>query len=221
MMSNFLRWLKSWVEFIKLIVGTIQTPYQSYRTIALRPDIRHLVFIGLLISAYFASTFLVKGGLRASPLFLTESLVKVSISIAVSYCLSLFLIYLLGEVVKARSLQHFKNRRVEKDDLIRLGVLWGYTFIPTTLWFLLMSVFYYFLPPPRTVSFLGQLASAFFISISITILLWKIILYYLTLRFGLKFDLKKIIALSLVLFPSYGIYAIVMYKFGIFRVPFL
>lgn len=214
-MKKLLSLAKYTVDFFRLAVGTIQTPYQTYRSIAIGPNLRHVIYIALFVFLYLTSATLIRGGLRASPLFLTASFMKAANGVIISYAFSVVVIFFLGTwLTKAKQ----ENAVVR---LQRLGVLWSFSLIPTVFWFLTMSVFYYLLPPPRTTALLGQVASAFFIAMSIAILVWKIILYYLTLRFGLRFDMKQIAMASIFFFPLCGIYSLVMYELGIFRIPFL
>ena len=100
-------------------------------------------------------------------------------------------------------------------------VSWGYTLIPTFFWFLMTSFFYVVLPPPRQQTPLGVLFSVVFMSLSMLLFFWKGILYYLTLRFGMRLDFPRIMGVSAILFPLGVLYALSMYKLGIFRVPFI
>lgn len=99
--------------------------------------------------------------------------------------------------------------------------LWAFSYIPTYLWFSVTAFLYYLLPPPRQFTSLGAIFSVVFISFSLFLFLWKLLLYYLTLRIGLKLNLYEIIAASLVLFPLLGIFSLLSYQFGVFRVPFV
>lgn len=213
MFDRILLWSKALVDFAKNVFGSIQTPYQTYRSIAIKPDYRHLMFVGTLILVYLVWATLVRGGLRASPFFLTASLGKVVAGVVVSYLFSLTLIHIIGRQIGGRVAASVGSASIP--------VLWGYTLIPTLLWFIAMSLSYAILPPPRTVSLPGQVASAVFIALSIALFWWKMILYYLTLRFGLRFSLKQILLFSLIFVPILGVYSVVMYKLGIFRVPFV
>lgn len=213
-MDALFRWMRSFIAFTATIFGTIHTPYQTYRSIAWKPDFRHLAFVVMLVSGYLAFATLVRGGLRASPLFLTSSFTQAGFGIGISYIYSVLFIHYVGSWVSAAK----KNL---SPTLLPLALLWAYTLIPTILWFLSMSLFYYLLPPPRTPSLLGQIASAFFICLSIALLFWKIILYYLTLRFGMRLSLGRIVVFSCLFFPATSLYAWVMYKIGFFRVPFI
>lgn len=117
---------------------------------------------------------------------------------------------------------YFLGEKLTKDiSFEKITVLWSYSLLPTLIWFFSVSILYKFLPPPRTLSLGGQGFSVFFIAFSISLLAWKIILYYLTLRFGLRVSLKKILDISVILVPLMGVYALGMYYLGIFRIPFI
>lgn len=83
------------------------------------------------------------------------------------------------------------------------------------------SFLYVLLPPPRTESVLGIGFSFLYLTMSAILFFWKIELYYLTLRFGLKLDLFRIIAVTSVILPILIGYSFIMYRLGILRVPFL
>lgn len=211
MTDQILRALKLVVDFGKTSYGLIHTPYQTVRSIALRPDKRHLVFVAILVAMYLVSATIVRGGLRASPLFLSASLSKVAVGVFLTYFSTIVFITYIGKFFG----------QAYQATLQNIAVLWGYTLIPTVLWFLTMSISFYLLPPPRTASLSGQLASAFFIALSTGLFFWKVILYYLTLRFGLRLSLRQIFLFSSLFAPSAGLYAVVMYRIGIFRIPFI
>ncbi len=98
---------------------------------------------------------------------------------------------------------------------------WGYTLVPTLIWFITTTVLYVLLPPPRTTSFYGILFSTLYLLFSATLLFWKVTLAYLSLRFGMKLDLVKISMVSAIVLPILALYSVGMYRLGIFRIPFL
>lgn len=196
-------------DFFRFVLGTIQTPYQTFRKIAEREDIRYLPFIGGLVFIYLLLAGLAKGGLAAHPFLLTASFIKISSSILAMYLFASLVLTILGKLSGGEA------------NLKRVLILWAFTLVPTSSWFIVVSLFSLLFPPPRTISMLGQIASAVVIGLSIGILLWKIILYYLTLRFGLRLDLPRIGLVTSAFIPIMGGYWWVMYRLGIFRVPFL
>ena len=106
-------------------------------------------------------------------------------------------------------------------NMRRLIQLWSYTLVPTWVWFFTTSLLYVLLPPPRTMNLTGKVYSSFYVVFSMMVLFWKMILYYLTLRFGFRFDLYKIAAFSLIVVPFVIAFSVVLFRLGIFRIPYL
>ncbi len=114
------------------------------------------------------------------------------------------------------------GRRVGgRGALKSLALGWGYTMLPTVCWFFMTSLLYILLPPPRTTSFAGIAFSVLFLVVSATLFFWKLMLGYLTLRFGLKLDLARILVVVGIVGPIVGVWSWGMYRLGIFKVPFL
>jgi hypothetical protein len=126
-----------------------------------------------------------------------------------TYVLVVFLILHVGKLVGARG------------RLQAILLCWGYTLIPTVLWFLVTSLLYVIIPPPRTQSTAGITFSVLFLSFSTVLFFWKFMLSYLALRFGLRLDLPRIGAVIAISLPIIGLYSALMYRLGIFRIPFL
>ncbi len=107
---------------------------------------------------------------------------------------------------------------------IRLGKYiktWTNTLIPTLIWFYSNMFFFIILPPPRTLMITGKIFSVFFIAFSVSLLIWKLILLYLSLRFSSRISFVKIcyyIMLYLILFIPLSFY---FYQIGISRIPFV
>lgn len=97
----------------------------------------------------------------------------------------------------------------------------SYALFPTLLWFYTSSFIYFVLPPPRTFSILGSFFSILFIGFSISLLLWKVILVYLAMRFSSRMGFYRIMYAFLIYMCVFIPYTLLLYFFGIFRVPFL
>lgn len=97
----------------------------------------------------------------------------------------------------------------------------SYSLFPTIIWFAANSVLYLFIPPPRTFSILGKTFTVIFIAFSLSVLIWKIILWYLALRFSTKAGFYQIIYLILLYLLWFIPYSLLLYYFKIFRVPFI
>ncbi len=197
------------IEFGKLIYGLVQYPYTTCRSIALRKPFIHLGFIALLISVYLLLSTLAKESLSTNPYFLTKSLVKAGLVISMSFFLVTFFMFGLSKIFN-------KN-----TNYLTFALLWAFSLLPTLSWFLITTVFYVLVPPPRTLSLQGQIFSGIFLVFSFLCFFWKGLLYYLSLRVGLLLNAKQIILLSLIVLPVIFGYSYLLYKLQIFKVPFI
>lgn len=195
-------------SFSRNFLGIITRPYETYRRILLKGTLWELFPIGVLLSLYFAVNALVKAP-AFRPFVLTRHFIKTSLSVAVTAVLISLLLWGIGRVFGG------------KGEYKQFFLAWAYTLVPTLCWFFLTSVLYIVIPPPRTTHPAGIAFSLVFLTLSGVFFFWKIILSYLSLRFGLKLDLIRIFGILLVSAPIIGIYSIGMYRLGIFRVPFL
>lgn len=193
MVFNFV----SFLIFIRNVVGLIFTPYATVRRISLEQSWGEMSYFFILSFFYFLITntvrFWVVGFLGAIGLFV--------ISI-------IFFSLLPGQ-------GHYSER------IKRLILTWSYTLIPTLLWFYSTLFFYFILPPPRTHSLFGQAFSVFYIAYSVSLLVWKIILVYLSLRFSLRVHLYRVIYYILLYITLSIPLWVTMYRLGISRIPFV
>lgn len=179
------------VSFGRTLVGMVTRPYETYRRLVDRGSLWELLAIAVLVSVY-----VVVARIQIVPVVAT-------------FCITVGLFWIVGNVLGARG------------SLRGFSVGWGYTLVPTLVWFWGTSILYILLPPPRTTSGAGILFSVVYLVFSATLLFWKITLAYLALRFGLKLDLAKISVACAVVLPVLGMYSFWMYRLGIFRIPFL
>ena len=160
--------------------------------------------IGLVIRPYETCSRIVE---RANPLELIPigiliALVKVFnvrsfLYACLTYCLVVGLFWGIGRILGWRG------------TVRGLAILWGY------------SLLYVLLPPPRTTSVQGVIFSLLFLIFSTTLLCWKGTITYLTLRFGLKVGLGKILMVLAITIPILIVYSACLYRLGIFRIPFI
>ena len=108
-----------------------------------------------------------------------------------------------------------------KDKLNRMFATWSYTLLPTLIWFYTTLLFYFLIPPPRTTSVLGKSFSVFYIALSVSLLLWKLILVYLSIRFSLRVHLYRVIYYMLIYLTLSIPLWIFLYTSGISRIPFV
>lgn len=146
-----------------------------------------------------------------NPIVITPSAVSSSLGFLMTYILSVGFLFIMGRIMG----------NDEKDSLKKLSMLSAYSVLPTLTWFYLTSTFFVLVPPPRYETPLGILFSIFFIMYSLTLLNLRIMMLYMTIRFSLRttfLNTVKIMASYLsVLLP----YSLLLYKIGLFRVPFI
>ncbi len=205
----FLTFARLLFFFTKNLIGCFNTPYLTYRKLlGEKSGIYQTGFIFILVISYFIFASALRVGIH-SPLLLTLRLNLLLLSAAIGFIAMLFVIFILGKTIGS------------SGRFIDVYKLWSFTLIPTIVWFFTTSLLYIIIPPPRTLSFLGKLFSVVFIAFSVSVFLWKAILYYLTLRFALRLDLIRIGFMTVVILPLLVVYSVLMYKLGIFRVPFI
>lgn len=202
--------ITSLILFLRNSVRIISKPYITFRELSVSSNgLGQVFFIHLLVLFYFFSSSLLKTGLH-NPFILTLKFNILYFSTYIGFFLMIGLFFLAVKL--------FKLKEISLNNLI---LLWSYSLWPTLCWFLFTSVMFLLLPPPRTLTYPGKIYSLFFLAVSLTILFWKIILYYLTLRFGLRLDLSKIVLISLIIIPSLTAFSVFMYRLSIFKIPFL
>lgn len=201
--------VRQFIEFLYLSWGVTNKPYQTYRRLSLYKYTNQTLIVSALVIFYLflVSIIRVSGGLTI--LGLIFEFTKAMLAFVVTFSFCALTIYKVGQAFGSNS------------SIATIVKLWSFTLLPTLGWFVMSTLSFVLLPPPRTTSVLGQGFSAIFISLSIGFLIWKIILYYLTLRFGLKFSMSKIIYSSMIIWPLWTGYWLVLYLRGIFKVPFI
>ncbi len=196
------------IGFGRTAIGLVTRPYETYRRIVSYSRISELVFVGLFAGIYFAFASMVKGA-AFRPFLFTRQFIVLYAAAAGGYGIAIGSLWLAGVVLRATF------------HLRALFLAWGYTLLPTVAWFLATSLLYVILPPPRTTSTLGIAFSILFLIFSATLFWWKMMLSYLTLRFVFKFDLSRIGMASMIVLPIMAAYSVLMYYWGIFKIPFL
>ena len=196
------------ISFFRSCIGLATKPYETYRRIVHHGSLWELVPLGVLLSCYFAIASLVKTA-AFIPFVLTKQFLLIALSVLVTYGVTTSLLFIVGKCFGGRG------------SIRIVALAWGYTLLPTLLWFLGTSVLYVLFPPPRTGSPLGIVFSVLFLLFSSVLFFWKTILTYLTLRFGMKLDLWRIIAVFGIVGGSMVFYSIGMYRLGIWKIPFI
>lgn len=113
--------------------------------------------------------------------------------------------------------------RISRKDikLASAVMLFGYTLLPTLIWFSTNAFLYTVLPPPRSLSLLGKSFSIVYIAFSISLLLWKIILLYLAARFTIRQGFYRVMY-TIVLYGACVVaVSYIAYVLGWAKVPFI
>jgi hypothetical protein len=194
--------------FMKTGIGLVTRPYETCRRIVDRGGYGELIYVAILMAIYFAIASLVKVA-AFRPFLLTREFMVLASATAITYFFTVSLFWAAGKLVGAQG------------KLKGLAVCWGYSLLPTLTWFLATSLLYVILPPPRTTSIAGVLFSILFLIFSATLFFWKVTIGYLSLRFGLRLGLGKILIVLAMTLPILAVYSVGMYKLGIFKIPFL
>jgi hypothetical protein len=207
MVSSF---LSSFVLVLRNFFRLIIKPYSTMRKIAAEKDLLQIGIIFFLTYLYFLFATAVRVR-TLHPLLISKSAAVSFGAFLVTHILVVAFFYFLGRCIKPK----------EKISFRSISFLFAYSLLPTFIWFMTTSALFVALPPPRNPTFLGKAFSMVFIVFSISLLLWRTILLYLSVRFALKvkfYTIVTVIALFLAWFLPYS-YA--MYKLHIFRIPYV
>lgn len=190
--SKISSFVASFLIVLRRSILLILTPYRTMRKISLETDKLQIFWIAFFVVTYF----------------LTVGLVKILTFIV------LFVSTILFMLAVGLSLK-------KKIKISSMLFTFSYGLLPTTIWFYMSLVLLYLLPPPRTQSLQGKVFSVLYVSFSLSLLLWKIILSYLAIRFSLKLGFySTMIALIFYI----GFIAILSYfglTLGLSKVPFI
>ena len=171
------------------------------RKISLENDYYQLLVILGIIFVYFKFVYFLKNETYPATLIFLLFLLN--------FFLTITFFFLLSKL--------FNKESDWKSFLFTLS----YAVLPTLIWFLSTSVLYIFLPPPRTFSLLGKTFSIIFTTYSLSLLIWKLILVYLAIRFSSKQNFFRIIYMIMFYLLWFIPYSIFLYYFKLFRIPFI
>jgi hypothetical protein len=198
----------AFVLFTRNAVGTVTRPYETYRRIADRSNAWEILAVAFLVGCYFAFSSVIRTA-AFRPFILTRQFVVVFSATTLTYFLIVGSLWALSRLLGGRG------------TMRSIALCWGYSLLPTLAWFLVTSLLYVFIPPPRTERIYGILFSVLYLVFSSMLFFWKATLAYLTLRFGMRLDFVRILAVFTVMTPFVGAFSVAMYRLGIFRIPFL
>lgn len=192
--------LTSLIIVIRNFFLLIFFPYKTMRKISLEKDYYQLGIIFFIVFAYFKFIYY----LRDNPYPATL----------------LFIIFLLNFFLTT-GFFYLLSRYSDKISYRNFVFTFSYSLIPTLIWFICNSILYILLPPPRTLSFLGKGFSIFYFAFSLSLLVWKLILVYLSLRFSSRLGFYRILYMILLYLVWFLPYSIFLYHFKLFRIPFI
>lgn len=191
----------SFILILRRSIELIVTPYKTMRKISLETDFTQVYIILTILFIYFQIAYRLKE-YNYQPL-------RAFLFLLVNGAATILFFYIFARIFK---------KAVTITPFIFTFI---YSLIPTFIWFVTNSAFYYLLPPPRTVSILGKAFSLFFLSFSISLLLWKLILFYLFARFSTKLPFFTLVFLICLYIAVIIPYSLMLYRLSIFRIPFL
>lgn len=205
----FIEGITLFLRFSQNAVGCLHRPYITYRSLSSQ-QLHHgqIFFVYLLVVIYFWFATLTRTG-GQNPYILTIQMNLLFTAAVLGFLGMILFLYYGGKLMGGTG------------SIKTILVLWSFTLIPTLVWFFITSFIYILLPPPRTFSFTGKIFAVAYSAFTLSVFLWKVILYYLTLRFGMKLELMRIALISIVLIPVLIGFSLFMYKIDIFRVPFI
>lgn len=188
---------------IKRSVMLAISPYKTMRNISEETDFLQIIIVFIIIGIYFFTAD------RFRP-YDYEPGILFLLTIF-HYGATVLFFYMVTTIMQ-------KTREFTFQSFL---FTFAYALIPTIIWFWINSWLYILIPPPRTVSIEGKSFSILFISFSIAMLAWKVILEYLAIRFSTKFSFFAIVYAILLYLVAVIPYSLFMYSLRFFRIPFL
>jgi hypothetical protein len=186
------------IVFVHTLIGLIFVPYKMMRRASIAVSFTNVLVIGIISCIYF---------------YISKDTLS---EVAVSSITALFLF-----VSTIILFSFLPGEGTQKERLKRYAATWSLSYVPTLFWFYAGMLLFIIIPPPRTQSIGGISLSILFLAYSVSLLLWKMILVYLSIRFSSRVHLYRVIYyIFLYLAVSIPLW-ILFYNLHIFRVPFV
>lgn len=186
---------------LRRLILLVFLPYKTIRKISLDKDSLQTIIILFSILIYF----IISSKLRT--LYYSPFII--------------YLVFIINFFITT-AFFHFGAKIIKsKSDWLSFVLTFSYSLFPTLIWFITSSGLYYVLPPPRTLSILGKSFSILFIAFSISLLCWKIILMYLSIRFSGRLNFYRTVYLMILYLCWFIPYSVLLYNLKLFRVPFI
>lgn len=184
--------------FIRICGGLIFTPYKTVRTESISVNYSFALIVGLLSFFYFVLA--------------KATMYQVIWGTGVALGLFFYSVYMFALLPGEGAIQ---------DRVKRYYSTWSLTYIPTLIWFYTSFFLFMNFPPPRSQSVAGTLLSILFLAFSLSLLTWKVILVYLSIRFSSRVQLYRVLYyIFLYLAVSIPLW-VLFYNLRIFRIPFV
>lgn len=194
-------------KFCLNLYGTFNKPYETWRRLVAESDLLQIGFWVFLLWLYLSLAVVVRNGLGTGALFLTFNLNRLFNITVITFLVVILLMWLVGLWCGG------------KGKLKEVASSWAFSYLPTLFWFFSTTLLYVLLPPPRTESMLGKMFTLVYLAFSLSLIFWKIILYYLTLRFSLRMNLWQIVRATMVIVPALFLYFLVLNRLGFYKIP--
>jgi len=197
----FIKLFASFLIVLRRIILLIFDPYKTMRKISLEKDKGQIWIILIISFLYFMFAYKIRNGIFFG---------------IIAFCIFIILFFITTIFFYLSAKQFNKNLTYD-----RFVFTYSYTLIPTFFWFFSNAVFFILLPPPRTYSFLGKGFSVIYLAFSISLLVWKLILVYFSLRFSTRLGLFRILYIFLLYLLLLAPLSMLLYQLHIFRIPFI
>ncbi|CAN5219392.1 hypothetical protein BH09PAT2_BH09PAT2_03340 [soil metagenome] len=197
------RCIVSIIVVLQRIFLLIMYPYKTMRKISFETDYFQIILLFGCVCVYF---------------YFANILRQYHYEPIILFILTVF--HYLGSVL----FFHFIATIFSKDKQLSMKPFLFtlmYSMIPTLIWLGVNSSLYLILPPPRTFSLLGGAFSVVYISFSLAMLVWKVILEYLAIRFASKMPFYQVVYALILYFVMVGPYFFWMYAMNFFRIPII
>lgn len=185
----------------------VYAPYKTMRRISKNEDKGQIAIIFIIAIGYFIYAQIVRQRTLHPLVVSSYAIISITGFFVTFYLVTKFF--------------HEIYKKISDVEYMSIVSTFAYSLLPTFIWFFATSTLFYILPPPRTESFLGKGFSMTFVVFSTTLLFWRVVLLYLSLRFSTKQKFYRIAAGIGVFMLWFLPYSYLMYKLQIFRIPFI
>lgn len=172
------------------------------------PSWGEIYTIFFLVYLYFSYASVIRSK-SLHPLVISTSAIKTFGFFLLTFTLTVYFFHFLASFLKLNTSKQ------------KLASTFAYSLLPTLLWFFSTSTLFLLFPPPRGENILGLSLSLVFVIVSLSLLLWRLILFYLSLRFATKASFQQILLMMLLFAIWFLPFSFLMYYLDIFRVPFI